>query len=396
MSVPEALERLATMVARLPSESVPLEAAYGRVAAKDVAAPVSVPHFRRAAMDGYAARGSDTFGASELTPVELDVVDRSRPGSPAEREVGPRQAIAIATGAPVPDGADVVVMAERTEPMDSEGKRIAVTAPFAPGKHVGQVGEDISKGSVVVPEGRRLRPQDVGVLASVGQARVDVVRSPTARILITGDEILPPGQAPEGSRIVDSNSPVLRALVDRDGGSTTVQYVRDGRETVREAMAGAQEDVVLISGGSSVGPEDHAPSLLRELGEVVVHGVAMRPSGPTGFGRLGSRLAFLLPGNPVSCLCAYEFFAGPAIRALGGRPMAWPHARFEGCLTDKIVSELGRTDYCRVQIDGDRVVPIMTSGASILSSTTRADGVVIVDEGLEGYADGERVTVLRY
>jgi molybdopterin molybdotransferase len=165
--------------------------------------------------------------------------------------------------------------------------------------------------------------------------------------------------------------------------------------------------VLLVSGGSSVGPEDHAPLVLAAIGELTVHGVAMRPSSPAGFGFLRpagqstiERAVFLLPGNPVSCLCAYEFFAGPTIRALGGRPRAWPHRRIRAAVAAKIVSELGRTDYVRVQMEEragkDTVRPIMTSGASILSSTTRADGVVIVASEREGYGEGELVDVLLY
>ena len=209
---------------------------------------------------------------------------------------------------------------------------------------------------------------------------------------------MPP--AAVGPFIVDANSLMLEALARRDGAAAvTVVRVSDRRELVRDAMSEANEEVVLISGGSSVGPEDHAPLVLAELGEVAVHGVAMRPSSPAGFGFFGERraqLAFLLPGNPVSCLCAYEFFAGPSIRALGGLSRGWPHARRRCRVAAKIVSELGRTDYVRVKIVGDAVTPIMTSGASILTSTTRADGVVIVAEGDEGHGEGASVEVLLY
>jgi molybdopterin molybdotransferase len=227
-----------------------------------------------------------------------------------------------------------------------------------------------------------------------------VVRRPSVRIVVTGDELLPPGNVPAGSCIVESNSTMLAALCRRDGAaSVAAVHVRDRRELVHAALAGATEEVVLISGGSSVGPEDHAPQVLATLGEVVVHGVAMRPASPTGFGFLGpggQQAAFLLPGNPVSCLCAYEFFAGPSIRALGGLPRAWPHRRQRCQVRHKIVSVLGRTDYVRVVVDGDEVTPIMTAGASIISSTTRADGVVIVDSGREGHGEGEWVEVLLY
>jgi len=379
----------------LAIESVAVGEAAGRVAAEDVRARLSVPHFARAAMDGWAVVGESTFGATTYAPASLRVVGEARPGRPHPGTVQLGEAVAIATGAAVPDGADAVLMAEYGEREGTDVVR--VSEPVPPGKHVGLVGEDVQAGDVVVRKGRVLRPQDAGVLASVGVSAVAVVRRPTVRVVITGDELLPPGSIPEGCSIVDSNGVVLAALCRRDGVAIcTTAYVRDGRAEVEAGLAAAREDVVLVSGGSSVGPEDHAPHVLAEIGELAVHGVAMRPSSPAGFGFLGARPVFLLPGNPVSCLCAYEFFAGPTIRALGGLPRAWPHARRSAPLASKIVSELGRVDYVRVKLDGDRVVPVMTSGASILSSTTIADGVVIVGADREGYREGETVTVLLY
>jgi molybdopterin molybdotransferase len=165
---------------------------------------------------------------------------------------------------------------------------------------------------------------------------------------------------------------------------------------IRAALANRQADVLLVSGGSSVGQEDHAPRLVAELGTLDFHGISMRPSSPAGVGRIDERWVFLLPGNPVSCLCAYEFFAGPTIRALGGRARAWPHRRLRLPLARKISSAVGRTDYVRVAIEGGRVVPLATSGASILSSTVRASGCVLVPRGLEGMAEGAFVDVLLY
>jgi molybdopterin molybdotransferase len=170
----------------------------------------------------------------------------------------------------------------------------------------------------------------------------------------------------------------------------------DDPNTIREALLAPGADMILLSGGSSVGSEDYAPQLLAELGELAVHGVAMRPSSPAGIGRIGDTLVFLLPGNPVSCLCAYDFFAGRAIRLLGGRLPDWPHRTRRCAVARKIVSAIGRVDYCRVRLVDDRVEPIALSGASILSSTTRADGFVIVPAESEGYGPETEVTVFLY
>lgn len=439
-SVAEAIAILEARTGALPAEEVHVTEAAGRVIPVDITANVAVPHFARAAMDGYALVGESTFGASAYAPVELFVVGEVRAGGAALAPLRKGEAARITTGAPVPEGADAVLMAEKAEERPlAEGRGAAppgaiavvrVSEAIAPGKHVGRIGEDVPAGSVIVRAGRRLRPQDAGVLASAGVGRVPVVRRPTVRVLITGDELLPPGSEPTGSRIVDANSLVLKALAARDGAaSVAIEYVRDSRDATREAMLRATEDVLLVSGGSSVGPEDHAPLVLAELGEITVHGIAMRPSSPAGFGFLPAHeppprdvggglggeaderprylsdglardgrpaVVFLLPGNPVSCLCAYEFFAGPTIRALGGRSRAWPHRVKRCTVAKKIISELGRTDYARVKIEDDKVIPIMTSGASILSSTTRADGVVIVAADREGYGEGEQVDVLLY
>ncbi len=385
---------LAEQTHALSSESVPLARCAGRVLAAGVVARVDVPAFARSAMDGYAVRGEDTFGASDYDPVQLVLRGLSLPGRPFAGRVGARECVRIMTGAPLPDGADAVVMAEVCA---EAGERVSVREAVAPRKNVGAAGEDIAAGSAVLPVGRRLRPQDVGLLASIGVAGVDCVRVPAVRLVITGDELLPPGSRPEGARIVDSNSPMLEALVARDGGRVLPHRILpDEPERIREALAGEDADVVLVSGGSSVGQEDHAPRLVAELGCLDFHGVAMRPSSPAGVGRIGARWVFLLPGNPVSCLCAYEFFAGPTVRALGGRSRAWPHRRVRLPLARKISSALGRVDYVRVAVEQGRVLPLATSGASILSSTVRADGCVIVPRDAEGMPDGAEVEVRLY
>ena len=385
---------LAEHVAALPPEDVPLLECAGRVLAAAVSAEVDVPGFPRSAMDGYAVRGEDTFGASELDPIALELLGESMPGRPFAGSLGPRQAVRIMTGAPVPEGADAVIMAEVCGEADG---RVHVRDAVAPLKNVGAVGEDIRKGTAVLDAGRRLRPQDAGLLSSIGVGTVRCHRRPRVRLVVTGDELLPAGSVPSGPHIVDSNSVVLRGLVERDGGVTLpFEILRDDRGIIRDAIADPAADVVLVSGGSSVGQEDHAPGIVAELGSLDFHGVAMRPSSPAGIGRIGDRFVFLLPGNPVSCLCAYEFFAGPALRALGGRDRAWPHRTVQLPLARKITSAIGRVDYVRVGVEDGRVVPIATSGASILSSTVRASGAVVVPRGREGMPEGERVEVFLY
>ncbi|MEO8537608.1 MAG: gephyrin-like molybdotransferase Glp [Betaproteobacteria bacterium] len=378
----------------LPSEQAALDDASGRVLAEAVIAPVDVPAFDRAAMDGYALRGHETTGASDYNPLEFDVDGQALAGRPFDGVVGPGRAIRVMTGAAVPSGADAVVPAEYAR---AEGTRVAINAAFPPGRHIGYRGEDVREGATVLAAGRALRAQDLGLIASLGIARVDVVRAPRVRLVVTGTEVVAPGGPKAPYQIYDANSSMLRALVARDGGVVESQHrLGDAPASIREALVAAGADVILVSGGSSVGSEDHAPRLVGEVGELAIHGVAMRPSSPAGVGRIGECLVFLLPGNPVSCLCAYDFFAGRAIRLRGGRPAAWPHRQEAGVLIRKIASSAGRVDYCRVRITDDGVEPLALAGASILSSTTRADGFVIVAADSEGFGAGSAVTVYRY
>jgi len=379
---------------RLPGESVSVEDAADRVLAADVIAPIAVPAFDRAAMDGYALRGAETAGASEYNPIAFPVLGQALPGQPFAGAVPPGAAIRIMTGAPVPQEIDAVVPAEYASEVEG---RIEITRPVAPWQHIGRTGEDVALGAAALAAGRRLRPQDVGLVASLGIAQVEVVRRPKVRLLVTGNEVVAPGRPKGPYEIYDANSYTLRGLLARDGAVLeSHQRLGDDPEAITAALRAPSADVILVSGGSSVGTEDHAPQLVADLGELAIHGVAMRPSSPAGAGRIGAALVFLVPGNPVSCLCAYDFFAGRAIRVLGGRPADWPHRRRQATVARKIVSAVGRVDYFRVRLVDREVEPLALSGASMLSSTTRADGFVIVPGESEGYGPGAEVTVYLY
>jgi molybdopterin molybdotransferase len=398
---------------RPPSaEIVPLQMAAGRVLAAPVVSEFDVPGFDRATMDGYAVVAESTEGGTSYNRLPLIVIGDSLPGHPYHGSVAVGQAVRIMTGAPVPIGCDAVLPAEWVEdasataptrtdvgqagrhPTSAHG--ISALAAVSPGKHVGRRGEDVVRGTTLFQAGRVLRPQDLGVLSSVGVGEVRVLSRPRVRLVITGNELLPCGSQPQGYRIVDANGPMLAALVARDGGLVDFPgLVPDEHDAILNALH-ADTDVVIVSGGSSVGLEDLAPTLLAQHGDLAIHGIAMRPSSPTALGRVEHRLVFLLPGNPVSCLCAYDFFAGRAIRALGGRTKAWPYHALGARLARKISSPVGRLDYARVRVVDGAVEPLAVGGASLLSSTTRADGFVIVPADSEGFAPGTEVEVWLY
>lgn len=385
---------LDSVVQPLPPEQIPLAQGTGRVLTSPLVASRNVPSFDRAAMDGYALRADETIGASDYTPATFRVLGDSYPSRPCNETVLSGTCVRIMTGAPVPAGADAVIPVENTRETPAG---VEATEAIPRGKHVGRVGEDISIGQVVLPAGRRMRPQDVAVAASLGHPNLQVHRQPHVRILLTGNELVQPGRPCGPYQIYDSNSFQLRGLIVRDGGIVeNVLHLPDDAAAIRAELLAPGADVILISGGSSVGAEDHAPQLVAELGELPIHGIAMRPSSPAGLGRIGSSLVALLPGNPVSCLCAYDFFAGRMIRGLGGRTADWPYRSSVVRLARKLVSAIGRVDYCRVRHVDEGIEPLALSGASVLSSTTRADGFVIVPEMSEGYAAGTEVTMYWY
>lgn len=392
--VDKALEWIDTTVEQLGAETVDLSNAHGRVLASPIVSPINVPAFDRSAMDGYALKSSETTGAGDYNPLSFRVTGVSLPGQPFDGEVGNGETVRIMTGAPIPNGVDAVVPAEYATVRDDT---VEITTAVASLKHIGRTAEDVASGATVLESGHRLRPQDVGLIASLGLAQVPVIRQPRVRIVVTGNELAEPGTERTPHQIFESNSHIVTGLVPRDGGVLFEKvHCQDDRDSILSAITAPEADVVLISGGSSVGSEDHAPNIVREIGELPIHGVAMRPSSPAGIGRIGTTFVLLLPGNPVSCLCAYDFFAGRVIRRLAGLNADWPHQILTGTLNSKIVSQVGRVDYCRVRINDGQIDPVALSGASILSSTTRANGFVIVPSALEGYSAGTVVDVRLY
>jgi molybdopterin molybdotransferase len=395
-TVEAAIAWLDAQLRPLGSEMLPLRMAAGRVLATPVVSDVDVPGFDRATMDGYAVVAESTEGATSYNRLPLVVIGESLPGRPFQGSVGVGQGVRIMTGAPLPPGCNAVLPAEWIESAAVTDATVSALAAVSPGKHVGRHGEDIVRGATLLQPGRVLRPQDLGVLSSVGVGEVRVFSRPQVRLVVTGNELLPSGSRPHGHRIVDANGPMLAALVERDGGLVDFPgLVPDEHDAILDALQAAA-DVIVVSGGTSVGSEDLAPTILARHGDLAIHGIAMRPSSPTGLGRIGHRLVMLLPGNPVSCLCAYDFFAGRAIRALGGRTMDWPYRPMRARLARKISSPVGRLDYARVRVVGGAVEPLAVGGASMLSSTTRADGFVIVPDDSEGFAPGAEVEVWLY
>jgi molybdopterin molybdotransferase len=397
-SVDDLWDWIAATIQSLESEEVSLTEGAGRVLAREIVAEVAVPPFDRAAMDGYAVRAEETFGASAYMPAAFQLVGRSRPGRRCDASVGAGETIEVATGAPLPSGADAVVPVESTL---FDRDRVRVSEPVPQGRNVSRRGEDIMPGAALLSSGRILRPQDLGLLSAVGASRVQVAKRPRVAVIVTGDELLAAGTAARDFLIPDVNSVMIAALVTRDGGSCEITGpLPDDRAIIRQTIVelARRSDLLILSGGSSAGPEDHVPGIIAELGRLIAHGLALRPASPTGVGVLfqSEIPVVMLPGNPVSCLCGYDFAAGPILRRLAARSGRWPYHRVSLPLARKLSSVVGRVDYARVRIVSGQADLIATSGAAILSSVSRADGFVVVPAPLEGYPAGASVEIWCY
>jgi molybdopterin molybdotransferase len=387
-------EARAAILAAIPAtgiEDVPLAAAHGRVLAEDVAAAHDVPPFANSAMDGFAVRG---------TGREFTVVGESRAGSPFTGEIGEGEAVQISTGAAFPATADAIVPVERTS---WAGKAAVVTAypaqvvvegAIGARDHVRDAGEDLRAGEVVLARGTRMTPAALGVAAGAGRATVKVAPRPRVAVVATGDELVPPGQPLGPGQIHDSNALALVAL-SRQEGAEVVASLRapDDREqttsVLEEALAIA--DLVLVSGGVSVGPHDHVKPALDALGVTEIFWrVALRPGKPTWFGRRADTLVIGLPGNPVSALVTFVLFARPALAALQG---AAPPPRRKVVLGEAIERRAERDEAVRVRLEDGRAYVTGPQGSHILSSMVLADGLAIVPRGDGELAAGEMVEV---
>jgi molybdopterin molybdotransferase len=395
----DALRVVLSNVEQVGEEFVPFDQALGRVLAEDVISGLDVPPFDRSAVDGYALRAADTFGASPTNPKKFRMVGSVRVGAAPKLQVGKGQAVKLMTGAQMPRGADAVAMVEHAKP----GKGyISVTVPLTPGKNVSARGEDVRAGEVVLRRGHLLRPQDLGMLSSICHLRVRVFRRPRVAIMATGSEIKPPGERLKSAQITDINSYSLAAGVASCGGvANRLGIFPDEPEALRSALLKALKyDMVLISGGSAVGEHDIAPETVGRLGKLLFHGVALRPGGPTAFGVVRKKPVFCLAGFPVASLVAFDMLVRPALRVMQGLPADWGCLRVKAKLTRKVTSSLGRADVVRVRLWSEAgellAEPIRVTGSSILSSMTQADGFLLVPEDTEGYEAGREVEVELY
>ncbi len=392
ISIEEARERLRTGVRPIArTEELPIGAAAGRVAAADLASTLFVPPFSRSAMDGYAVVAEDTRGASRARPVRLRIVERVYTGAPPQHGLTPGACAKIATGAPLPEGADAVIMVEETARVDDD--HVAICAEGRPGQNIGRKGADIAPGDIVVRRGDLLNPSRLGALAAVGRAQVEVFARPRVAILSTGNEVIEPGTPLGPGQIYDVNRFTLSAVVEAQGGIAEMHTpARDTLEALNEALdACAQADVIIFSGESSVGDRDLLVDLVATRGEMIFHGVAVRPGKPTMFARVGDTPFFGMPGNPTSCLSNAYILLVPFLRATARLPLYAPRT-VSATLGRTIVSPANRHQFYTVTLHGTVALPAF-KGSGDITSLSQADGYIEIPASEHTVDEGSAVEV---
>lgn len=375
-------------------ESVSLEQALGRVLWQDIDCRENVPGFVRSTVDGYAVIAADTFGACASIPALLRLTGEVRMGQSPAFTLRPGECTAVPTGGALPEGADAMVMLE--EAVAFAGGMVAIEAPTAPGRHLIFAGDDAAAGQIILQKGTRLTPRGIGALAALGCAAVTAAKRPRVCVLSTGDELIDPARTPSGAEVRDVNGVMLTAAAIEAGAEASFQgCVPDDAEVlsakIQSCCAGC--DLLLLSGGSSVGQKDAAAACVSERGELLFHGLAVKPGKPAFAGRVGDTLVLGLPGHPAAAYFVFHLLARPAIFALLGQiTREWP---ISAALSAAVPSNTGREEYVAVRLNDGLAEPLI-SKSGLISVLSRADGYIRIPRDLEGLPKGASVNVYQF
>lgn len=371
-------------------ETVSIDDAGGRVLAEEIVATLSTPPFNRAAMDGYAVKARDTFGSGQFNPNVLELTDELHAGETPRKRVSAGQCIQIATGAMMPAGADAVVMVEDTE---AENGRVKVFKAVYPKANVAKKGEDIKAGESVLSQGTFLDAGKVGILASQGLRKVRVYEKPKVAVLPSGEEVVELGKKLRRGQIYDINSHTVASVVRENGGVPAIfGIVGDTGEDIRSKVSEAMKnDLVVISGGSSVGERDLLVDVIQDWGEVLFHGIQVRPGKPTLFAIIEGKPLFGMPGYPTSCLINAYLFLLPAVRKMAHLPPRRGET-VEARLSRRVPGSVGRKQFLTVKVENGEAVPVFKESGAI-TSIARADGYIEIEQNVDLLEKGEPVTV---
>ncbi|MGZ8497168.1 MAG: molybdopterin molybdotransferase MoeA [Candidatus Binatia bacterium] len=405
VETPQEARRILLEVRPVGTETVATVRARSRVLAEDLISQVDLPHFHRAAMDGYAVKAKDTFGASQSLPAYLKLAGVVEMGKEATQALNKGEAMRISTGGMMPPDADAVVMVEYTD--ETDGGLVEIHRAVSPGQNVIQIGDDIKKGEPVFSQGRRLRGHDLGALTGVGISSIAVYRRPRVALISTGDEIVDAEIDPQPGQVRNINQHSLAGLIEEAGGELKDWgVIRDDRAQLTAAIGAALDwaDAVLLSGGSSMGAKDIALETILSFpdSQFIFHGISIAPGKPTIFAKACGKPILGLPGYPVSALVIFDLFGAPMLRRLGGESLD-ALERFSRTvrakLTTNISSQLGREDYVRVVMQGEGtgfVATPLPSKSGAIFTLVKADGMVRIGMNQDGLEQGEEVDVILF
>ncbi len=397
-SLEDAIKKLDSHIKFTSFEEIQTSTALNRILAEDIVSNVDIPPFNRAAMDGYALKATDTFEASLKNPKKVKLVGKVGVGSSSDLEMDEGEAIRISTGAAIPKGADTVIKIEDT---DIKEDTITLFTSLVPGKNISKKGEDILKGKKILDKGIQLKPEHIAILSSSGLTKIKVRGRPKVSVYATGDELIELGNPLEPNKIYNSNTPMISNLVKMYGGTVIREStLKDDKEKIKEFLLNSvkDSDIVVFTGGTSVGSKDLLPEIVQESATILIHGVAMRPGSPILIGYKDKTVIFCLPGTPVAAYIGFLKFVGITIRKMLGCLKIDPRTEIFATLKKDVpVSSMGYIHHLRVKIEKIKneyiAFPIKLKGSGVLSSLTKSDGIVEIPPYQEGLKEGVKVLV---
>ena len=376
----------------MESEEIPIKNAHKRVLAEDIFSFHDSPPFDKSAMDGFALKGKNTFGASQNAPKQLKIIDAIGAGDFCDKTIGDGEAIVIATGAPIPKGADAVLMKEYTT---TQGDELTIYSQVTPGENVGPKAEDIKKGDLVLSKNTFIRYQEMGLIASAGYNSVRVFKKPKVKVIITGNELVEPTKEEiSKAKIINSNQYTIGSMLEDCGVEFDIGHVKDSFDDVKSAVLDASKDydVIMTTGGTAISKGDVVLDVIDDIGEVLFHGVSIRPGKPIGAGIVNDKIVFTFSGQPVAAMTQFDIFARKYLFKMQGRDLEFHMLQRESLL--KIPSQLGRTDFVRAFADDNYARHILNRGSGIIRSMVDANSYIIIDENDEGYQKNDIINVV--
>ena len=373
-------------------EEISIYDCHKRVLAEDIMAYHNSPPFDKSAMDGFAVIGKDTFGASQSAPKNFKIIDAIGAGDFSTKTVGENEAIVIATGAPIPEGADAVIMKEYTT---TDGDDLTIYSQVTPGENVSPKAEDIKKGEIILSKNTFIRYQEMGLIASAGYDKVRVYKKPRVKLIITGNELVEPTKDEiDNAKIINSNQFTINAMIEDSGAVCDIDHAGDSFNEVKEAIleASKEYDVIMTTGGTAISKGDVVLDVVDDLGEILFHGVAMRPGKPAGAGIINDKMIFTFSGQPVAAMSQFDVFARKYLFEMQGRAFDFSIVKKVSQL--KVPSQLGRTDFIRSFSDEEYTRHVLNRGSGIIRSMVEANSYIIIDENDEGYQKGDIVDVV--